>query len=732
MQQKNTIKQILYILIISVLSLTVLSSFCKKKNKAPNTPSKPAGATATFTNKGESYTTDATDPDGNLSGYIWSMNDTQTDTTAEGAMTYSWSTAGNYTIKVKAYDDKNLESGWSEVLTVAVEYNAPPTMGAVTGPSIGMVNQYLNFSATATDPTSDSVQVRFIYKKKNTTTYTKNNWSIFKASGSSFTDSIKFTTGDTYVIRATAKDKKGSESDTAAAFTMVFWAPRIDPITGPSVGWLGQGIDFSTIARDTVDSVYVRFIYKKKSVTSYTAMNWIGPKRSGSTFTQAITFTAMDSFVIRAVAKNKQNTFSDTTPALNLYVNGWAFGLDIPFQGTPALFDVGSEEIIAIGAGDGGDSYFYFIKAADGSQKWQKRSIGEPAVIPFEPEDVFYTSPAVNATGFSAPRCYLGGESGEFYCYEAGSGYQYKWRFPDSSYDGMTWNEISASAAVAASGNRVFIPMNTVDRDSWRMFAIQDNGESWTKAWEYYIGNEVKSSPAIDASGNIYFGDDSGYVTRLNSNGVKTWRRRISTGVYNVYASPTIGSDGIYIGTDDGYMFKLDAATGNQIWKYPTTIALEGVRSSVVIGTSGNVYFGCDDGKLYVLSSAGALVDSVTLSDGAITSTPALANDGTIIVTTEEDYVYVLNPDLSIKRQIPLIGAGDKQLRIKPKARSKYSRLLEDIIPSPIIGSDGTIYVASVNGGLYAIKGETSPSSTSVWPKFRHDLKNTGRYGATK
>jgi hypothetical protein len=52
-----------------------------------------------------------------------------------------------------------------------------------------------------------------------------------------------------------------------------------------------------------------------------------------------------------------------------------------------------------------------------------------------------------------------------------------------------------------------------------------------------------------------------------------------------------------------------------------------------------------------------------------------------------------------------------------------------DIESSPTIGPDGKIYFVGFDGFLYQLKG-TSPLAGSSWPKFRHDIKNNGRFGA--
>ena len=67
-------------------------------------------------------------------------------------------------------------------------------------------------------------------------------------------------------------------------------------------------------------------------------------------------------------------------------------------------------------------------------------------------------------------------------------------------------------------------------------------------------------------------------------------------------------------------------------------------------------------------------------------SSPAVGNDGTIYVGSDDYKLYAINPDGSKK------WAYDTG---------------EWVMSSPTIGSDGTIYVASEDGYLYAIKTST-------------------------
>ena len=47
-------------------------------------------------------------------------------------------------------------------------------------------------------------------------------------------------------------------------------------------------------------------------------------------------------------------------------------------------------------------------------------------------------------------------------------------------------------------------------------------------------------------------------------------------------------------------------------------------------------------------------------------------------------------------------------------------------LSSPAIGADGTIYVGSEDGKLYAIYSSSPGLANSPWPMFHHDLKHTG------
>jgi len=83
-------------------------------------------------------------------------------------------------------------------------------------------------------------------------------------------------------------------------------------------------------------------------------------------------------------------------------------------------------------------------------------------------------------------------------------------------------------------------------------------------------------------------------------------------------------------------------------------------------------------------------------TDGQIVSSPAIAADGTVYVGSEDNYFYAINRDGSLKWRFKTGGI---------------------IRSSPAIASDGTVYVGSFDGKLYAFNGSTG--TPFKWPPYQ-------------
>ena len=89
-------------------------------------------------------------------------------------------------------------------------------------------------------------------------------------------------------------------------------------------------------------------------------------------------------------------------------------------------------------------------------------------------------------------------------------------------------------------------------------------------------------------------------------------------------------------------------------------------------------------------------------------SSPVVGVDGTIYIGSYDGNLYALKPNGPLKWNFRTGGSAS----------------------SPAVGADGTVYVGSDDGNLYAIDSGTGQGlANSPWPMFRHDPQHTGRVG---
>jgi outer membrane protein assembly factor BamB len=205
--------------------------------------------------------------------------------------------------------------------------------------------------------------------------------------------------------------------------------------------------------------------------------------------------------------------------------------------------------------------------------------------------------------------------------------------------------------------------------------------------WKYETGGWIRTCPAINSEGNIYFGSDDGSVYALSPSGNLLWEYP-TTGT--IRSSPTIGSDGtVYFGSGEGGLYALNS-DGSLRWQ--DTLDSNSLLASPAIGTNGEIYV-LENG-LYKFTSSGTKTLLVDLVSGGYSS-PAIASDATIYFGSNTGVVYAVSSTGELKWSY---------------------RVLTSVESSPAIGTDGTIYVANVQVGptpsyLHAI----NPDSTEKW-----------------
>jgi len=108
-------------------------------NNPPNNPAQPDGPENGKSNVEYSYSTTTTDPESQQVYYLWSWGDTNStwlgpfDSGAVAEATHTWTAAGDYVVKVKAKDVLDMESAWSDPITVHIEMSPPVEIDEITG-----------------------------------------------------------------------------------------------------------------------------------------------------------------------------------------------------------------------------------------------------------------------------------------------------------------------------------------------------------------------------------------------------------------------------------------------------------------------------------------------------------------------------------------------------------------------------------------------------------------------
>jgi outer membrane protein assembly factor BamB/tRNA A-37 threonylcarbamoyl transferase component Bud32 len=224
-------------------------------------------------------------------------------------------------------------------------------------------------------------------------------------------------------------------------------------------------------------------------------------------------------------------------------------------------------------------------------------------------------------------------------------------------------------------------------RNSGRSPAVGPTS-SVSAAWRHETGGPVATTPVV-ASGFVYVGSDDGTLYALDAiSGERQWS--VETGS-RVRSSPTFRDGTIYFGSDDEAVRAVDASGGDVTW---TTATDDNVSSSPVVA-DGTVYVGSEDGRLYAMAAGDGEVGWTVDTGSPITSSPAVAG-GTVYVGSADTHLYAID-----------ITTGEVTWRVETG---------DGIASSPAV-VDSTVYVGSGDGYLYALDTGTGEQR---W-RFRTD-----------
>jgi outer membrane protein assembly factor BamB len=228
--------------------------------------------------------------------------------------------------------------------------------------------------------------------------------------------------------------------------------------------------------------------------------------------------------------------------------------------------------------------------------------------------------------------------------------------------------------------------------------------------WKFHTDGRVISSPAV-VKGVVYVGSTDGNMYAINA-ATGTCKWKAPTGSW-ITSSPAVSSDTVYFASYDSNFYALDAATGLLKWKFQTggekrysgkhlhhlEPAAESMPdpwdfylSSPSIW-NGMVYFGSGDGAIYALDSTAGTLKWKFQTGDVVHSSPAIA-DGKLYIGSWDSYLYAL--DAASGKQLWRFKTGDD-----PELHNHIG-----IQSSPVV-VDGTVYFGCRDANVYALDAAT-------------------------
>lgn len=274
-----------------------------------------------------------------------------------------------------------------------------------------------------------------------------------------------------------------------------------------------------------------------------------------------------------------------------------------------------------------------------------------------------------------------------------------------------------AIANLLVIGNCAAQSMFRGDAEHSGVYAGQGPRQFHGVKWSFQTGDKVLSSPTYH-DGVIYVGSDDGKVYAVNAiSGRQLWR--YATGG-PVASSPAVADGMVYFASYDGKFYALNAKTGVTKWKFATAgerrFEARGIHgqlpksqtfpdiydaylSSPVVA-QGTVYFGSGDGSVYALDAATGAQHWKFATGNVVHASPAYA-DGVIFVGSWDSNFYAI--DATTGKEKWRFKSGDDEL-IHNQVGFQGS-------PAVV---DGVVYVGCRDSHLYAIEAATGKEKWNV------------------
>lgn len=195
-----------------------------------------------------------------------------------------------------------------------------------------------------------------------------------------------------------------------------------------------------------------------------------------------------------------------------------------------------------------------------------------------------------------------------------------------------------------------------------QLIALDSNG---VLKWAYTLQDDIHNSiPVVSNDGTIYV-TTNGALYAIKSTGQLKWKKELPDSVGN--SIPSVDSDGTIYVAYDRHLLAV-SADGSLKWKFDAKRAINTNQiSRTIIDKNGAVYFTDGDeeeGSLYAVSENGSKKWELSLA-GAAGNTPAINADGTVYITTSKGQLYAIGAPDEKDKALTEIKVSSNEMPLK-------------------------------------------------------------------
>ena len=173
--------------------------------------------------------------------------------------------------------------------------------------------------------------------------------------------------------------------------------------------------------------------------------------------------------------------------------------------------------------------------------------------------------------------------------------------------------------------------------------------DAYEPAWVFKTGGAVLSSPVV-VDGVVYVGSEDKHLYAIDATtGKQKWK--LPTAAL-IDASPVVDQGTVYIGSDGGVLHAVEAATGKERWQFATEGRISGEAAVVTLDANPDekdnttpttvVLIGSHDGLLYCLNAATGK-KRWTYETGDYINCGITLDQGTIVFGGCDSYLHLID-----------------------------------------------------------------------------------------